>query len=379
MKKDIHVVYIITQLELGGAQKVCLSLFQELKKNQYTSHLIAGPTGPLSYSIAKNKQVYFIDSMKRDVGIKSLWREIHNFLTIVRLLKNLKKKNRTIIVHTHSTKAGIVGRWAAFFARIPLRIHTIHGFAFHNHQSIFIWSLIYAIELITSLITTHFVCVSQKDAKTGSRLFPKFNKKHSIIRAAVETKQFYRAAKKYTHFSSNHFIFGTISCFKPQKNIIDLLQAFYRVYLQNPQVRLEIIGDGIMRSEIEQWIFNHNLTHAIMLHGWQQNVAIHMLRWNCFVLSSLWEGLPCAVIEARLLKLPVVSYNVGGIKEIIEHNKNGLLSTPKDVLSLSQNMNYLVKEELAYKQMKNYCDNFYDYKIETMLAKHHELYSKLLQ
>ena len=115
-------------------------------------------------------------------------------------MKKLKKQHPHLIVHTHSTKAGIIGRWAAFFAGIKKRIHTIHGYGFHAHQNKILWVSIYLIEFITSLITTHYVCVSSEDVKTGIKLFPHFSGKHSIIRAAVDWDQFFIPAHQVAQF-----------------------------------------------------------------------------------------------------------------------------------------------------------------------------------
>ncbi len=173
----------------------------------------------------------------------------------------------------------------------------------------------------------------------GSRLFPRFTRKHSIIRAAVEGEQFYQPAVAVSIPSSTQpFIFGSVSCFKPQKNLFDLLSAFERVYAHEPRARLEIIGDGVLRPHIEQWVCERNLERVITLHGWKQLVAPIMKTWHTFVLSSLWEGLPCVVVEARLLRLPVISYDTGGICEVITDQENGLLYKQGDWHGLSHGM-----------------------------------------
>ena len=243
--KKIHVVYIVTKLELGGAQKVCLSLFKGLQKKGETAILISGTEGALVDHIKNTPNIILLKNLKREVSLLNLISlEINNFIELTKELIKLKKKHANLIVHTHSTKAGLIGRWAAFFAGIKIKIHTIHGYAFHNHQHKIIWLLIYLTELITSFITTHFVCVSSQDVKTGKKLFPGFTKKHSIIRAAVDWKQFYKAAR-ITDFPENKiFIFGTVACFKKQKNLLDLFKAFKIVNQQKPNCILEVIGDG---------------------------------------------------------------------------------------------------------------------------------------
>lgn len=378
---QIHVLYIITKLELGGAQKVCLSLLNGLNKSDAQALLISSTSGVLADSVKENPNVILLKSLDRELSIKMIWKEIICFFQLIARIRILKKQYPNLIVHTHSTKAGISGRWAAFFAGIKYRIHTVHGYAFHAHQPWLIWLSIYICEFITSLITTHFVCVSSEDVKTGIRVFPWFAKKHSIIRAAVESDKFFIPAQKANPFpekAEQPFIFGTIACFKKQKNLFDLLHAFAQVHENNKNTRLEIIGDGVLRPSIEQWINERNLMHAITLHGWQHSVAEFMLTWHAFVLSSLWEGLPCAIVEARLLKLPVLSYNTGGIHDVITPGENGFLYKQKDWQSLADGMLKLTRNKALYTKLQSHPDDLHDFDTSHMVNDHIQLYRKLI-
>jgi glycosyltransferase involved in cell wall biosynthesis len=377
MNKKLNVLYIITKLELGGAQKVCLSLIDGLNKSNNNAILISGKEGKLIDKIQGLSNVILLDSFKREISLKYIFLEIYNFVNLIKKIKVLKKEFPDLIVHTHSTKAGLIGRWAAFFAGIQKRIHTVHGFAFHNHQNKFIWLLIYIPELITSVITTHFVCVSTADIKTGIKLFPGFNKKHSLIRASVDKNKFIPTVKINKLIKDSIFVFGSVACFKKQKNLIDLFKAFETVYNQNNNCRLEVIGDGQLRNELENWILKHNLVNKIILHGWQENVAEFMTNWNAFVLSSLWEGLPCAIIEARLIKLPVITYNTGGISDVIINGKNGFICRQKDYIDLASKMLSLMTNKNLYMRLKNYNEDLNDFDTNYMIKKHINLYKHL--
>lgn len=380
MKKSVQVVYIITKLELGGAQKVCLSLFNGVRTQEHESILISGDEGTLADSIKAQKNTYLLNTFKREVSLFSFFNELKTFCAITKTLKQLRQHYPNLIAHTHSTKAGILGRWAAYCAGIKVRIHTVHGFGFHPYQMPLAWIINYFLELITSLITTHYICVSSYDAKKGVTLLPNFTTKHSIIRAAVDWEKFYIPQKKETRVSpeDKEYIIGTIACFKKQKNIFDLLKAFSYAYQQNSLLRLEIIGDGILRPDIEAWINNNSLSHAITLHGWQHNVpAIMHQRWKIFALSSLWEGLPCAIVEARILKIPVIAYKTGGIHDVISHTENGLLCKPGDWKNLGTMILNVSNDDEMYKKLSLYNDDLHSFKDTIMVKEHIELYKSV--
>jgi len=378
---QIHVVYIITKLELGGAQKVCLSLLHGVADDFFSTSLIAGAGGVLDASVRDNATVTLLPELKREVALASLYGELCAFYSLVKQLRALRQQHPRIVIHTHSSKAGILGRWAAFFARIPMRVHTVHGYAFHAHQGWISWLLIYAAELVTSLVTTHFVCVSSADVVVGKRLFPGFRRAHTIIRAAIAWDSFaVQAAQRVEPQlvkGTRPFIFGTVSCFKPQKNLIDFLRAFHAVYQRNADVRCEIVGDGVLRPQLESFIAQHGLTDVVTLHGWQHEVAPIMARWNVFVLTSLWEGLPCAAIEARVLKLPVFSYVTGGIADVIIPHRNGMLYPQGHWQALADGLYRASRDEAWYRLLSEYQDQLGDFHDQAMVDQHRRLYARL--
>ena len=375
-KREIHVLYIITKLELGDAQKVCLKLFQAFQSKKNTTHLITGTDGLLASTVSKNPRAILLKNFAQKVSLKNLLKDFQNFINLIRHIRHLKKQYHNLIVHTHSTKAGIIGRWAAWCAGVKKRVHTVHGFGFHEYQNRFIWCFYMFLEWITSFITSSYICVSTKDVEIGVRLFPWFEKKQVLIRAAVDDHYFTPAIK--TSQNQKPFIFGTVACFKPQKNLFALLEAFATVYQHNHNNRLEIIGDGFLRPQIEAWITKHHLKKAIKLLGWQLDVVNYMQYWNVFVSTSLWEGLPCAVVEARLLQLPVISYDTGGISDVIEHGANGLLVEQKNSEELFQKMLSLSQNNILQKQLGQHPNDLGAFKISAMVSKHYALYQSLL-
>lgn len=375
-----HIIYILTKLELGGAQKVCLALFDGVATQEMTTALITGAEGTLIPAVKDKKNVTLIGSLLRQAKLSSIRQDLACLKELIRLLGSAKKSHPDLIVHTHSTKAGVLGRIAAWCVSVKV-VHTIHGYGFHEQQPKITWLAIYAIELLLSACTTHYLCVSRADAKTGMRLFPGFTKKHTIIRAAVDQRLFKRPIEQAISFpqDSQPFIFGTISCFKPQKNLKDLIRAFAVVHAQQPHARLEIIGDGEQRVELEKLIHAYKLDDVVTLHGWQQDVQAYSKRWHTFVLSSLWEGLPCAIIEARLLHIPVVCYDTGGINEVVLHGKNGFLIERGNWQLLADHMMQLVTSPELYRRFQTYVDDVADFDIPAMIQEHTTLYRSLIK
>lgn len=374
-KKELHVLYIITKLELGGAQKVCLSLFQGLRTHNHKSFLISGKEGPLVSSVTNGEGICLLGQLKREVSFLTMYNELSLFMHLFCYIRLLKKQYPDLIVHTHSTKAGLIGRWAAFFAHVSTRIHTVHGFGFHPYQNKIAWLINYMLEFFTSYITTHYICVSSSDIQTGKKLLSFFASKHSLIRAAasVPTNIIDRGKKR----DGQLFVFGTVSCFKRQKNLIDLFSAFALCLEKNSNIHLEVIGDGLLRTKLESWIEKHNLKQHITLLGWRNNISDYLNRWDAFALTSLWEGLPCAIVEARYFKLPVITYNVGGISDIIFHKQNGFLCPPSNVMLFASYMIQLLNDPVMYHKLSTFNDQLHDFQPSSMIKAHLALYQYL--
>jgi len=203
----------------------------------------------------------------------------------------------------------------------------------------------------------------------------------------VDWNKFYQPAspvqKEQTGLLADTFIFGTVSCFKPQKNLLDLLKAFKHMHDQlslanQERVLLQLVGDGVQRPLIEQWIKENNMQNTIDLLGWQSDVAQWMKSWNVFMMSSLWEGLPCAIIEARLCNLPVISYKISGVPEVIKNKQNGFLVKTGKWKLLGNRMKEIFENPELLQKMSNYNDNLTDFKDMVMIEKHAKLYNQLL-
>ena len=235
----IKVCHIITKLELGGAQQNTLFTIQHLDLRKFQPALITNPHGILVAEAQRHTDIPII-------YMPQLVREIRPRLdmsAVFRIRAVLQREQRAtpdmpIIVHTHSSKAGILGRWAAKMAGVRHIIHSVHGFGFHPYQSPMTRTLYTAIERLTSGITSHFIAVSQSNIRTGIQAGIFSQSRVSLIRSGIDIARFRHVAdlsepeKKRRReellaklcIASHKKIIGMIACFKPQKGLFD----FYR-------------------------------------------------------------------------------------------------------------------------------------------------------
>lgn len=369
----MHIIYIITKLELGGAQKVCLSLYEGFSQSPDGATLISGTSGPLVPQALQQSTTILLPSLTREVSTFGLFKEPKAFFDLVLQIRRLKKKYGKVVVHTHSTKAGILGRLAAFLAGADKIVHTVHGFGFNNHQSWPRWAATYLAELTVAPVTDSFIVVSQQDLNEGLHRIPGFKKKVTLIRAAANIT--HPQPTPTVIKKRSEIVIGSVSCFKPQKNLVELINAYAQVHTQTPhQTRLQIIGDGVERKKLETLIASLGLQKNIDLLGWQSHVSAFMKTWDIYAMSSLWEGLPCSIIEARMHKLPVVSYDTGGICEVIENGKNGFLIPQGKVDLLAQALINLTNDQELRTQLQGYTDNLQPFTQPSMIKAHKTLY-----
>ena len=192
------VAHIITKLELGGAQLNTLFTLAQLNRNEYEPILISGSGGMLveEARTLDDVEVYLIPELVREMRPLSDLKALYKIKAILRELKKDGKKGgaagavHPIIVHTHSSKAGILGRWAAYLSGIKLIIHSVHGFGFNNFQSPLVRSLYVFLERMTSFITRKFIAVSASNITTGVERGIFTEDRVALIRSGIDIEKF---------------------------------------------------------------------------------------------------------------------------------------------------------------------------------------------
>ncbi|MDR0645933.1 MAG: glycosyltransferase family 4 protein [Elusimicrobiota bacterium] len=321
------IVFIITKLELGGAQKSVLYSAENLDKNKFETFLLCGEGGYFDeYARQRIKNIFFIKNLQRQIRP---FKDFFAFLEILTILRNI----RPDIIHTNSSKAGILGRAAAkLICKRPKIVHTAHGFGFNDRQNYLIRNFYIFLERIFARFTDKIIFVSLRDLKTALKLKIARAEKCRLLRAGVELKtkgnfrDFSRARKiKSLGLNENAKIILSVANLKPQKNPLDMVRAAKIVCEKIPNAVFLYLGTGELEKRAKNLIAQNNLQNNFKLLGHRDDTAELLATADVFALSSLWEGLPMALVEALSMELPAVCYDAGGISELLQDGKNGFL------------------------------------------------------
>ena len=374
--QKINILYVVTQLELGGAQTQLLSLIRHLDKDRYNLFLFTAGEGLL------------LDEALSIGGLtvhrsKHLRRPIHFSQDILALMEIVRfiKKNKIDIIHTHSSKAGILGRWAGALAKVKIIVHTVHGWSFNDFQNPLLKKFYIALEHFSAKFTDAIIVVSHHDKQKGLKRRIGTEGKYSLVRYGVDRAKFGledRSLRKELGIGDAELVIGMIACFKPQKAIEDFVRLAFLANPVLPQAKFLLVGDGVLRKKIEKLIVKFNLNSRFILLGWRKDIPRVLSAMDVFVLTSLWEGLPIAVLEAMVSQVPVVATHTGGISEVITEGETGFLVPCHDMASMLEKMRILLQnvpfKNRIIQSAKQCMDEKFD--TETMVKTHEDLYQQ---
>lgn len=339
----IRILYIITKLELGGAQKNVLDILNRLDEQEFEAHLIASG-GPLSADARR--------ACSRTRIVRYLRRALDPFFDLVAFfcLARYMRRHKIQIVHTHSSKAGILGRWAAAWAGVPVIIHTVHGWGFHDYVKSFFNDLYIFLERKTARFTHALIAVTQYDIHKGLEHGIGEPGQYVLIRCGTDAPvlknaDVYRSKRRQLGLAQDDLVAVMVACFKPQKNPLDFVLAAARIVESCPRAKFLLIGDGVLRTRLEREIENRGLQESVFILGWRRDVEDILPVADVLVQTSLWEGLPLAILEAMRFARPVVAYDVCGLNEAVSDGVSGFLVPAKDTEALSEKVLLLFSDE----------------------------------
>jgi|SRR5215213_3000127 len=251
------------------------------------------------------------------------------------------------IVHTHSAKAGGTGRLAARRVGVPTVVHSFHGFPFHAFQPLPVRRGLIAIERRLARITDYFLTDGTAVAADAVRLKIAPPDRIRAIASPIDngippaTPAARRRARAALGIPAGARVVGTAARLDHQKSPLDMVEAI--AALEQPDVRMVWIGDGHLRERTERLIDRRGLTDRFLLLGERADVPALLPAFDVFAMSSLYEGLPCAVVEAMVCGIPVAATAVNSVPEIVISGRTGLLARPGDPASLTRALAHLLE------------------------------------
>ena len=357
----MRVCHVITKPELGGAQLSTLNILSSLPRDKYDIFVITSSKGTLSpeFRDLKRAKSFLLPSLTRPIN------PILDILAFIHIYA-IYSCNNFDIVHTHSSKAGMIGRWAARIAGVRVIIHTVHGWSFHDCQPHLLRGFYIFLERITASVTTKIICVSKKDIETGlkHKIAPK--EKFVFIKYGIPLPQFRKQfsspdrvasdgkerIRRELGITNNDPIVGMISSLKPQKAPIDYIKACIKIYEKLPNVNFLLVGDGVLKARCKRALAEAPLNGRFIFAGWRMDISQILDILDVVVLTSRWEGMPISVIEALCKGCLVVATNVGGTPELVKDGITGYITRPGSYEEVAMKVLKILEDPNSFSKMK---------------------------
>jgi len=382
--KKIRVLHPITRLIVGGAQENTIFTAALLDKTKFQVDILSGVQTGSEGSLIEEANEQGINLL----FINELVREISPLKDVTALIKLYiaMRNNRYNIVHTHSSKAGILGRLAAKMAGIPVIVHTIHGWSFHDYLPSYQKHLFIYLEKIAAKFSDALVFVSEADLETGLKNGIGKKSQYRLIRSAIPRIQFNNLEKnkeinrKKLGIPDNVLVIGNVGRLSDQKNPIEWIQIAQKISLEEDNVVFLLVGDGPLRLDVKEEINEFFLSEKFILPGLTRDVLSYFSIIDIFLITSLWEGLPRTVLEAMAMGIPVVAYKSGGIPEIVSDGITGYLCKAGDIESMVKRSIFLLKNHLLREEMGRKGNLLIrnDFDLQVMIEHISKLYTELL-
>ena len=334
MKSKIKILHVITHLPIGGAQDNTLYTVELLDKEKYDISLCCNLDGELVERAKKVEAVKLFDIpfLGREV---SPYRDIRAFLSLYKLFK----EEDFTIIHTHSSKAGLLARLAAVLNKTPIVIHTIHGFAFNDFMNGLKKNFFIYLEKLLAMWTDVIITVSNLNKKKIIDLNIAHENKIKNIYSGIDLSLFTNKRnddfRKELNLENDHLLLGSVGRLSDQKDPITMIEAFGIISKPFPNAHLALVGDGELKGKILEKIDQLKLNDRIHLTGNKNNPWSVYHSMDLFIMSSIYEGLGRSITEALSCGVPVVCTDVEGVPEIVRDNITGILVPPKDANKLA--------------------------------------------
>jgi glycosyltransferase involved in cell wall biosynthesis len=340
----VRVLLVITRLELGGAQRVVLHTAANLDRRRFVVALAWGPGDILDGEARQigDLELFPVETLVRPVAPVA---DIRAFSSLRAAIRSFAPD----VVHTHSSKAGILGRLAARIEAVPSVVHTVHGFGFTPLQKAPLRLAFKTAERLLARYTDHFVTVSESDRRRGVDMGLFAAERVTVIRAGIDLERFRvagggRAVRQKLGVPEDVPLVTQIGNFKPQKAPLDFVRMSAAVHARCAEAFFVMVGDGPLRGAAEELARSLGISDRVVFCGWWDDVPGLLAATTVSVLTSCHEGLPCSVVESLAAGVPVVATAVDGTVEVVRSGSNGFLAPAGDVAALAESVCTLLED-----------------------------------
>lgn len=289
------------------------------------------------------------------------------------------------IIHSHGSVAGFYGRTLKKHNPDIKSVHSIHGIHYLNNQNLILRNVSKSVEQYLVQYTDMTICENQNDYKIGLENRIINPDKTEVIPNGIDISRFANRKKNTELLESlglneNHFIIGNVSRFDVQKNQMRLIQAAYYLVRKYPQMRFVFVGDGHTLKSMKQLAKDSNLENYIVFTGEVADAADYYPLFDVFVLPSMWDGMPYALLEAMASRLPIICSKLGNNLEIIKNNYSAMTADPNEMDDLFQKISVLYQnKELREKIAQNAMIESTQYDETETVKKYEEVYNGVLK
>lgn len=321
----IKIAHIQLLPLLTGVQRVSLDELNRLDRDKFTPYMICQQSGLMTDECENNNiTCLYSPTLVRKI---SPLKDLQAFWSLYRLFR----QNKFDIVHTHSSKTGVIGRLAAKLAGVPMIVHTVHGFAFPAAKNKFEKNIFLIMEWLGTKCSDKIICLHEADKRIAIDKLGAKDSQLAILANGVDTMKFSPALvdekkniREELGLPVNATVIGMVGRLWKQKNPHALVNVALSILEKRNDVHFVFIGDGEFKTSLIQQVKNKDKEEYIHFLGWRNDSERILKSFDIFTLPSLWEGMPLAILEAQATGLPCVVSNIQG-NNILVNDHNGLL------------------------------------------------------
>jgi glycosyltransferase involved in cell wall biosynthesis len=318
-QRRTRVLHVVTHLDNGGAQANTLLSVAGLDRGRYQVDLAAGPGVLESDALVSADRLVVLPYFRR--SLYSLG-DLRAAVALLRLVGDYD------VVHTHGSKAGVLGRLAARMRRVPAVVHTVHGFPVHDYMPRPRRRLLLALERVAARCADRIVCVCDANVAEALSLSVARPEQVRVVVSGVPSEQVRSGSgDRVRHelgIPAGAPVVGTITRLMEQKAPLDFVEAARRVIEADPEVHVVVVGDGPLRDQVAAAAEGISRLHLL---GFRADVPDVLAMLDVVAFSSLWEGLGRALTEAVLAGKPVVATAVNGVPDLVVDGETGYLTS----------------------------------------------------